>query len=273
MSEKLRSVNTRIWEDHFFEDLSPSEKLLFIYLLTNSATNLVGIYEISVKRMSFDTGLAKEAIQKALEGFQRVRKVLIIDNYIVLPNFLKHQSLNDNMKIGVIKLFKALPNSLKEKLFGNDYQTLQNDYPTLRNGLLKLNGIGIGIEVEEEEETKAESEDLKGLRGLFDLFRENYPGTKRGLDVEFENLKKKHKDWKDIVPILDYQLSCQKNAREDRRSIGGFVPEWKNLQTWINQRCWEEIMGITSDKNKNFSDGDPLDKQRKELADLREQKQ
>ena len=25
--------------------------------------------------------------------------------------------------------------------------------------------------------------------------------------------------------------------------LGEFVPFWKNLQTWINQRCWEEEEG------------------------------
>lgn len=247
MSEKLRSVNTRFWEDPFIEDLSPSEKLLFLYLLTNPLTNLLGVYEITVKRMSYDTGLAKENIQKALEGFQRVRKVLVIDNYIILPNFLKNQSLNENMKVGVIKLFKVLPDTLREKILGNDYLTIQNDYQTLRNGLLKLNGKGIEIEEEVEEESEVESSKLNDLKNLFEIFRKEYPGTKRGLDVEFENLQKRHKDWRDIIPILSEKLQYQIQAREAKMLAKQWLPEWKNLQTWINQRCWEEEI------NTNFN--------------------
>lgn len=152
MSDKLRSVNTRFWEDPFIEGLTPTEKLLFLYLLTNPLTNLMGIYEITTKRISYDTGITKESIEKGLKAFERVRKALIIDNYLILPNFLKNQSLNENMKIGVVKLFKSLPNSLKETLLGNDYPTIQNDYITLRNGLLKLNGIEREVEIEKEDE-------------------------------------------------------------------------------------------------------------------------
>ena len=67
-----------------------------------------------------------------------------------------------------------------------------------------------------------------------------YGGKKRGASTELENLKKKHKDWKDIIPILSTAISNQKSEREKKRTSGGFVAEWKNLVTWINNRCWEE---------------------------------
>jgi len=154
MSDKSRSVNTKFWNDPFIEGLHPNDKLLFLYLLTNPLTNLIGIYEITIKRISYDTGLKKENILKALKGFERLQKALFIDEFIVLPNFLKNQSLNDNMKTGVINIFKNLPNELKIKLLGNDYQTLSKDYQTLRNGLLKLKGNN---EIETEKEIESES--------------------------------------------------------------------------------------------------------------------
>ena len=67
MSEKLRSVNTKFWDDPFIEDLPPTEKLLFLYLLTNPLANLLGIYEITVKRISYDTGLSREAVLSGLK--------------------------------------------------------------------------------------------------------------------------------------------------------------------------------------------------------------
>jgi len=94
-----------------------------------------------------------------------------------------------------------------------------------------------------ENENENINEDVivnKELIVCFEIFRNEYPGTKRGHGVELENLKKKHKDWKDVIPLLSDALNYQKNAREMKAAAGGFVPEWKNLQTWINQRCWEE---------------------------------
>lgn len=78
----------------------------------------------------------------------------------------------------------------------------------------------------------------------FENFRKNYPGTKRGYEIEFENFKKKNKDWEKILPLLSDALNYQISFRIEKAKTGGFVPEWKNLSTWINQRCWEEEMQI-----------------------------
>jgi len=179
MSDKLRSVNTRFWEDPFIEGLSPIEKLLFLYLLTNPLANLIGIYEITIKRISYDTSIQKESIEKALKSFEKVNKVLRIGNYVIMPNFLKNQSLNENMKIGVVKLFKSLPNYLKEKLLGKDYLTIQNDYISLLNGLLKLNGIEREIESESEKPNKS-ADFIDQIIALFVCIHGEYEIINRG---------------------------------------------------------------------------------------------
>jgi hypothetical protein len=75
------------------------------------------------------------------------------------------------------------------------------------------------------------------LKEKFENFRKLYLGTKGGLDKEFTNFKKKHKDWKEVVGKLETSLLAEINWRKNKV---GFVPEWKNLQTWLNQRCWEQ---------------------------------
>ena len=80
----------------------------------------------------------------------------------------------------------------------------------------------------------------KKYKIAFDEFRKLYPGRKRGLETEFNNFKKKHKDYEGVVFDLKEILKCQINSREMSLKAGRFTPEWKNLQTWINQRCWEE---------------------------------
>ena len=76
-----------------------------------------------------------------------------------------------------------------------------------------------------------------------ELFRvSKYPGTKNGNDTEFNNFIKNHKDWRDILPLLIERLDYQKEARQVRKENKLFTPEWKNLQTWINQRSWEMII-------------------------------
>lgn len=160
---KLRSVSTNFWTDPFIEDLSPNEKLLFLYLITNPKTNMLGVYEVSIKKMSYETGLNKDVIEKALKGFERLGKVKYVKNHIVLLNFLKHQNFNPNMKKSAIDIYNSLPNDLKD----NDLEVSKDDYikgfERLSKALLMVRKIEIETEYEtkEEIETKTEGESKK----------------------------------------------------------------------------------------------------------------
>ena len=158
MPEKLRSINTKFWNDPYIEELSPSEKLLFLYCLTSPYSNLLGIYEISQKKISFETGLNQETIRKGFERFGKDSKVFYKGNFIIIPNFLNHQRLNSNMKIGITKIFNDLPEWLRNDVLGNGSEGLGNDsegFEKIRNGLLKYE-IEIGSMKEEEGSKKKE---------------------------------------------------------------------------------------------------------------------
>lgn len=87
---------------------------------------------------------------------------------------------------------------------------------------------------------ECECETIPEEKVLFEKFRKAYRGTKRGLDTEYNNFKKKHKDWREVVVLLlpAYERQCKQ--LDSNRAAGIFVPQPKNLQTYINQRCWEE---------------------------------
>ena len=84
---------------------------------------------------------------------------------------------------------------------------------------------------------------------VFNEFRILYPGKKRGNETEFKDFTKKHKDWKEVLSLL---LPAVKGQIKHRENIppGKFVPEWKYLKTWINQRNWEEEFETESDPNE-----------------------
>ena len=160
---KLRSVNTKFWLDPFVEDLKPTDKLLFLYLLTNPLTNLLGVYEITINRICYDTGLTRQMVANGLEGFGRVRKAFFIENYMILPNWLKNQNLNRNMKIAVEKEFNALPKSLRDRLYPNGSESLWNGSESFPNG------SEIESEVEVESEIECESETKRKNKEQFDF--------------------------------------------------------------------------------------------------------
>jgi hypothetical protein len=80
----------------------------------------------------------------------------------------------------------------------------------------------------------------------FEVFRKSYPGVKRGLDTEFANFRKKTKEWKEELPKLYASVLLEKEYKDKAKFRGEFVPQWKNLQTWINNRCWEIEYGSSA---------------------------
>jgi len=147
---KLRSVNTRFWEDPFIENLNPSEKLLFLYFLTNPLANILGIYEISIKRICYDTGLNKSTVEETLKGFKSLGKVFYVDSYIILSNFLKNQNLNPNMFTGAVELFNNLPISVKNSVLNNDLKAFERVLKASQDFEKYESEIEIEVEIETE---------------------------------------------------------------------------------------------------------------------------
>lgn len=108
-----RSINTSFWSDEWVEMRDPIEKLLYLYLLTNQQTNIAGIYEVSLKRMAFETGLDRDTVSNILNRFQEAGKIKIVDSYIIICNWLDNQAMNTNMKKGAWDVLEALPDAVK----------------------------------------------------------------------------------------------------------------------------------------------------------------
>jgi len=111
---KKRYIDTKFWDDNYIINKDTIEKLLFIYLLTNTLTNIIGIYEISLKRIAFDTGLDSEMVKKILERFEADDKIKYENNWIAIKNFTKHQLNNPKINTGMESLLKEVPEHLIE---------------------------------------------------------------------------------------------------------------------------------------------------------------
>ncbi len=111
---KNRYVDTRFWLDTYILDLDPSEKLLFIYFLTNSETNIAGIYEVSLRKVAMETGFDKETIERILNRFGENRKMFYQHNHIIIANFIRYQQLNPKVELGIANVLKSLPQRVKE---------------------------------------------------------------------------------------------------------------------------------------------------------------
>lgn len=151
---KLRSVNTHFWNDNFVIDLDPIEKLLFLYLLTNGNTNMLGIYELHIRKIAFDTGVDKDMVRKIFDRFHEAGKASYIDGYVCLHNFTKHQSYNANMKKSAVNSFNELPLNVKKADF---VEPLLKALKPLPKGCEPIAEYELELEEEEEDEIEEES--------------------------------------------------------------------------------------------------------------------
>jgi hypothetical protein len=72
----FRKIHTQFWSDTFVQSLSPERKYFYLYLLTNEKTKQCGIYEISTRQISYDTGYTVETVLNLLEYFISTGKIL-----------------------------------------------------------------------------------------------------------------------------------------------------------------------------------------------------
>lgn len=112
ITDKRRYVNTRFWADNWVVDhLNPLDRYLFLYLLTNDRTNIAGVYELSTRRMAFDTGIEERDIKSMLRRMQP--KVFYVDGFVILKNSNKHQDVeNPKIKAGIDKILESVPSKV-----------------------------------------------------------------------------------------------------------------------------------------------------------------
>lgn len=133
---KRRIINTKFWSDNYISNLDPSEKLLFLYFLTNPFTNISGAYEISIKQIALDTGFDKEMVEKIIKRFEVDDRVHYLHGYIVVKNFIKHQEKNPKVILGIENEAKNLPQDIKNIVY--DSLSYLNSNSNLNSNLVRV---------------------------------------------------------------------------------------------------------------------------------------
>lgn len=140
------------------------------------------------------------------------------------------------------KIQKRFFNATKrrDKVYVNtDYLLCEHD--AYKNFIYVDNkGMNVNNERQSREEVKREENNKNDFFDSFKDFQNIYPGKKRSTETEFENFKNNIDNWKEIIrlliPAIQKEETFRKKAKEEHR----FFPDPKDLQTWINKRCWEQ---------------------------------
>lgn len=112
---KNRMINTKFWDDAYSSNLDPIEKLLFLYFLTNTSTNICGIYEIPLKKIANETGVDKDMVEKVISRFEKDHKIYYRNGWCGLVNFIKNQNQKSpQVKKGIERELDQVPIEIKQ---------------------------------------------------------------------------------------------------------------------------------------------------------------
>lgn len=94
-----RSIDTEIWDDPWFSELSPTDKLVFLYFLTNRRSTSCGVFEITLRAVAFETGLGLVDIEQSLGRLHPKICWFADEQTIWVRNFFRRQNKNANEKM------------------------------------------------------------------------------------------------------------------------------------------------------------------------------
>lgn len=156
---KQRIIKDEVWDDEWFYDLDPIEKLVWLFLLTNNRCNIAGVYKLNQKWAARITGLDSDLFPKIINRFVEDKKLYIDGEWVVIINFTKHQAENPSVKQGINRIINRVSRPVLDRL-----SQAVPDCPTL---LYLTLPIVVTKVTNQEDMWKNKSDDY--LEGIVDL--------------------------------------------------------------------------------------------------------
>lgn len=224
-----RFIDTQLFDDPWYMDLSKDSKIFWIYLITKC--NHAGIIELNERLFKFQTGL--KCMQTVIKELGN-RLVSVRDQYFFIPKFLDFQYPNfPNSKVKSQK--SALDILIKFNIDYNNYQTLNEP---LNKGYENGNDTDSGIEEEKEYESEVE------IYPTFEDFWTAYNkkvGSKEKCKKKFDKLNQEIRE-----QIMNHLFHYIKATPDKQYRL--------NPETFLNQKGWENEIINTNGKQQKTVD-------------------
>jgi DnaD/phage-associated family protein len=235
---KYRQLFTSFWKDTFITELTPEDKLFYIYLMSNAETTQCGIYPFIVKYAAIDTGYSSETIEKLLERFISYGKIKYSSTTkeIMIVNWMKYNFINSRTVISCMN--KELKEVKNKEFIKELYEIcLRSKYNV--EGIFKdIDTVSLPYGEEEEKKenrreeaveeiSAAEADNLKvngSLKKVIDYFNNNiHPIT----PIEYEKLSDWCMDMEGEAVVMAIEEAVKHNARS-------FVYIERILNNWLS---------------------------------------
>jgi hypothetical protein len=128
------NINTAIWTDQDFRDLTMAEQHLYKLLMTHPSLTYVGVTDWRPGRIAAMTADAtKEGVQAVAESLQAKRYVLIDEETeeILVRSFLRHDGLlkQPKLSISMVNAFGATASKMIREAVTFELQRLAREFP------------------------------------------------------------------------------------------------------------------------------------------------
>lgn len=239
---KYRYVQTEFWNDpKIVEEMTPEDKLFFLYLLTNASTTQIGIYQITKKQMAFDIGYSVESINSLLDRFVNHHKIVKYNpdtREIAIKNWGKY-----NLIRGGKPILDCVKSELKEvKDFSLiDYVVEQIGNDTIKEIYSSFHDTSHDTSTtrgqkEKEKENKKENKKEKEHKGesVTPSGNDPYVFYENNFGVLTPHLRETLQPWiedfnnQDEIIVAAMQLALEQNKRNLGYVIG-------ILRNWLSQ--------------------------------------
>lgn len=134
-----RNIQISFWTDaKVADEFTPEDKYFYLYLFTNPHTNLCGCYEISRKQVSWETGYSIDTVDRLIDRFVRIHKVILFSKdtkELLLLNWYKYNwTTSDKFRKPLLKEIESIKcNEFKEyltKMYEGDTVSIPYSYGT-----------------------------------------------------------------------------------------------------------------------------------------------
>ena len=247
----FRHVRTEFWKDpRVLEEMTPEDKLFFLYLLTNPNTTQTGIYRIAKKQIAFEMGYSVECVATLIDRFENYYKIIKYNSQtreIAIKNWGKY-NLNKGGK-PIMDCIKKELEDVKDKglisFVANNIskQDIKKEFDKVVNVTYDDsydNNLTIRGQKEKEKEKEEEKEKQKLINHILD----------NKFKMEYENRSEEF-----IKRISRFKILYGQNVG----LINGIVAQWLiELCESIDYELFERAIEIATDKgrcNKGYING------------------
>ena len=244
-----RTVDTDFWrDDKVMDDYSVEDKYFMLYLYTCPNSELIGMYKLPLKIISFETGYTVEIVKVLLDRFENNYKIIKYDyetQEILILNYIKKAIIKGGKPI--FDAFKNKWNIIRSSDLKDcfiKYHSLNTTNRTLCDFLETLNTNSLDKE-EDKDKDKDKDKDCNAtanvdvtlmVKELNSILKKHY-GNSTSTKFGTTNVEKKLK-----VKLKDYSFETIKTGYENylkqMKSKGTELTYIKGCEVFLNQETF-----------------------------------